>query len=289
MNMRVYLLGLVLLAGTAMPAFAQERIERRVDRLEQEMQAVQRKVFPGGAGRMLEPEIQPETSTVTGGIPATSAISDLTARVDALESQLERLTGQVEENAYRLRQLEDSLKKFKGDAEFRLNEIEQSRAAAPPVATEPAAEETADEPAPEESAEVQEPDTGDAGEDAYLVGYRLWEDGRYADAEKALEAMAKKYPDHRRASFARNLAGRAYLDEGKPATAAKIFLANYQDDPKGERAADSLYFLGQALMELKKPEDACKVYAELQDVYGGTMRDFLQQRLPDALKAADCG
>ena len=281
--MRFYLLGLILLAGTAMPVAAQERIERRVDRLEQEMQAVQRKVFPGGAGRMLEAEIQPETSPTFGGVPATSAITDLTGRVDALEAQLERLTGQVEENAHRLRQLEDSLKKFRGDAEFRLNQIEQS--AAPPPAPAATATPEPDGPA---TAAVEAPATGDKGEDAYIAGYRLWEAGKHADAAKALEAMAKAYPDHRRASYARNLAGRAYLDDGKPATAAKALLANYQEDPKGERAADSLYFLGQALMALKKPADACKVYAELQDVYGGTMRDFLTQRLPEALDAAGC-
>ena len=139
-------------------------------------------------------------------------------------------------------------------------------------------------PAPADGA----PATGDPGEDAYLAGYRLWERGSFADAQLALEAAAKKYPDHRRASFARNLAGRAALDAGKPATAAKLLLANYQEDPRGERAADSLYFLGQSLMALKKPADACKVYAELQDVYGTTLRDFLRQRLPEARAAAKC-
>ena len=193
----------------------------------------------------------------------------------------DRLTGQAEENAYRLRQLEDSLNRFKGDAEFRLNAIER------PVAAPPPSEPTAITPPP--PAAASDTATGDAGEDAYLAGYRLWEAGQFAEAEKALDAMAKKYPKHRRASYARNLAGRAYLDEGKPATAAKILLANYQEDAKGERAADSLYFLGQALMELKKPADACKVYAELEDVYGATLRDFLRQRLPEALQKAGCG
>src|SRR3546814_7876431 len=95
--MRIHLLGLILLAGAAMPAAAQERLDRRLDRLEQEMQAVQRIVFPGGAGRqgpIIQPEIQPRTGADIGGIPASTALSDLTARVDALEAQLGRLTGQ---------------------------------------------------------------------------------------------------------------------------------------------------------------------------------------------------
>ena len=75
---------------------------------------------------------------------------------------------------------------------------------------------------------------------------------------------------------------------GGPDSLALLLLANYQEDPRGERAADSLYFLGQSLMALKKPADACKVYAELQDVYGTTLRDFLRQRLPEARAAAKC-
>lgn len=288
--MRFHLLGLILMAGVAMPAVAQDgRVERRVDRLEQEMRAVQRRVFPGGAGQIVEPEIRPQTPVApVGGLPSTSAVSDLTARVNALESQLQQLTGQIEENGYRVRQLEEQLKKFQGDAEFRLNQIE-SRAAPAPAAPEDAPAEEPQEPVQNDNGAPAAPTgTGDAGEDAYLAGYRQWESGQFADAQKTLEGMAKKYPKHRRASYARNLAGRAYLDEGKPATAAKVLLANYQDNPKGERAADSLYYLGEALMSLKKPADACKVYGELEDVYGASMRDFLKQQLPQAKEKAGC-
>jgi TolA-binding protein len=128
----------------------------------------------------------------------------------------------------------------------------------------------------------------DPAEEAYNKGFRLWEAKRYTEAQQSLEAVAKRYPTSRWASWAANLAGRAYLDAGKPASAAKTLLANYQGNPKGERAADSLYFLGQALVALDKPADACKAYAELQDVYGSTMRDWLKQRLPAARAEAKC-
>src|SRR3546814_20878458 len=102
------------------------------------MQAVQRIVFPGGAGRqgpIIQPEIQPRTGADIGGIPASTALSDLTAPVDALEAQLGRLTGQAEENAYRLRQMEEAMTKYRGDIDFRLNALEQAGA---PVAAKPA-------------------------------------------------------------------------------------------------------------------------------------------------------
>ena len=103
-----------------------------------------------------------------------------------------------------------------------------------------------------------------------------------------LEAMAVRYPNHRRASWARNLAGRALLDDGKATAAAKALFANYEADPKGERAQDSLFYLGDALVKLKKTQDACRVYDELQGVYGAGLRDALKRDLPKARAAAGC-
>jgi TolA-binding protein len=129
----------------------------------------------------------------------------------------------------------------------------------------------------------------DPAEAAYMTGYNLWEQRRLLEAQKSLEAVARKYPKHRRASYARNLAGRAYLDEGKPATAAKLFLENYSADREGERAPDSLFYLGQALMKLNKPQDACRAYSEMSNVYGTSLRSFLKEKLPSAKAAARCG
>ena len=287
--MRFQIIGFILLACCSVPALAQpEPVERRVGRLEQEMRAVQRRVFPGGAGAILEPEIRPQANDGTlPGAPAGTAVSDLTQRVDALEAQLARLTGQMEQNSFRVRQLEESLQSFRADVQSRFGELERTQA--PPAPPEPAAqaEEAAQAPAQSPASQPAAAST-DPAEEAYLVGYRLWDQRKYAQAQAALEAMAKKYPKHARASYARNLAGRAYLDDNKPASAAKVLLSNYMTNPKGERAADSLLFLGEALVKLNKTVEACKVYDELQDVYGPNMRDFVKTRLPAARAEAKC-
>lgn len=292
--MRFHLVGMLLLASVATPVAAQrgETPEKRIERLEQQLRAVQRKVFPGGAE--VAPEIEPQAAAAgETGVPASSALADLTARVDSLEAQLRELTGQVEQNGNRLRQMENAIAQLRDSTGGRLDALE--RAGAP--AAEPARPSSPQLPRPSAAATAGDPPAarpaassssdGNA-EDAYNAGFRLWEAKRYADAQSALEAVAKRYPGSKWASWAANLAGRAYLDAGKPATAAKTFLANYQGNPKGERAADSLYFLGQALVALDKPADACKAYDELQDVYGAAMRDWLKQRLPAARAQAKC-
>ena len=291
--MRFHLVAAIALAGVAMPALAQKSVpvDKRIDKIEQELRAVQRKVFPGGN---VEPEIRPAQPIATPiGAPAGSPVADLTARVDALEGQLASLTGQIEQNGFKLRQMEEAASRFQADTTARLAQME-SRGAATQPAAQLQPEPVADEPALAQAAAPNAPSakpttaSGDPAEDAYNAAFRLWEQKKYSAAQAALEGMAKQYPKHSKASWARNLAGRAYLDDGKPATAAKVFLNNYQTNPKGERAPDSLLYLGEALTKLGKTAEACQVYGELQEVYGPTLRAPLKPQLSKARAAAKC-
>jgi TolA-binding protein len=303
----------VLMSGiSAAPAIGQSTvINLRVDKLEKEMKAVQRKVFPGGAG--LEPEIDPAAVSKPVGTPSSAPINDLTARVDALETQLRTMTGQVEQGEFRLRKLEDGMKAH----EARLKaleianapaEIEAGTVTAPPVEkSKPVAEKpkptTVAKPAADPKptvadkvdparkaavAAIEIPDTGDASEDTYTYGFRLYSAKMYPEAQAKLKEYIAKYPTGKKASHARNLLGRAYLDEGKPALASVAFYDNYQKLPRGERAADSLSWLGSALIRLKKPADACKVYTEFNEVYGAKATADAKARVTKGRADAKC-
>ena len=309
----------LLLAGVAalmiLPtaAMAQSNVEGRVGKLESEMRAVQRKVFPNGAGGYVQPEITaPQTQAQAPGVPASSALSDLTARVTSLEEQMANLTGQIEQNGYRVRQVQDQFDAYKRATEARLKALE-----AGPAPIVPAGQSTPlDTPAPAAAgstrptktpaaasvvtgdtastapaaggAAVEKPSTGDAAEDAYLYGYRLWQAKRYPEAEAQLKKVVADYPKSRRASFAQNLLGRTYLDSGKPSLASMAFYENYKKFPDGERAPDSLLYLGQALTRLNKPADACKVYDELSDVYGAKLSASMKAQIASGRGAAKC-
>ncbi|BCI70861.1 tol-pal system protein YbgF [Sphingomonas paucimobilis] len=309
----------LLLAGAAavliVPtmASAQSNIEGRVGKLESEMRAVQRKVFPGGANQYVQPEITaPQTQAQAPGVPATSALADLTARVTSLEEQLTSLTGQVEQSGYRTRQLQDQFDAYKRATDARLKALEsgpapiapagqsapldtptEGAATAPRPGRTPAAAVASGDtatgtPAASGAATVDKPSTGDLAEDAYLYGYRLWTAKRYAEAETQLKKVVADYPKSRRASFAQNLLGRSYLDSGKPSLASMAFYENYKKFPDGERAPDSLLYLGQALTKLNKPADACKVYDELTDVYGGKISAAMKAQIEAGRTTAKC-
>ncbi|MEA3011718.1 MAG: hypothetical protein QOD42_263 [Sphingomonadales bacterium] len=287
--MRIHLIGLILLAGLGAqaPAHAQQpqSVERRVDRLEQQLRAVQRRVFPNGN---VQPEVgdQPAAAgpaNAAGG----DAMTSLTQRVDALETQLRALTGQIEENGYRTRQLEEQVARLRTDLTARLDRLDPPAAAAS-VPVQPAEEPRAEPPVETPAEPARTASAPASAEEAYNAGYRLWDRRQFAEAQATLEAAATRYPTGRWISWIRNLQGRAFLDDGKPATAARILLANYTDNPRGERAADSLYYLGEALTQLNRRTEACRVYDELARVYP-TMRDQLRTQLPGARRTARCG
>lgn len=302
--MRRLIIAAVLMSGVAGGAIAQtaDPLTSRVGKLEKEMKAVQRKVFPGGVA--LEPEIAPSTEpAVAAGSPASTPIADLNASVDALEAQLRTLTGQVETDGNRIRKLEEAVKALQPAPE---PQPEPAAPAAPAVGGEAApavtpppvaaakltpAKPAAAKPDPGRKAAIEAveiPATGDAVEDAYTYGFRLWQAKLYPEAQVKLKEFVAKNPTSRRASYAQNLLGRAYLDEGKPALASVAFYDNYQKFPRGERAAESLSWLGTALTRLKKPADACKVYKEFDAVYGAKASAEVQARVTKGKTDAKC-
>ncbi|MGC1269974.1 MAG: hypothetical protein WA842_05180, partial [Croceibacterium sp.] len=94
-----------LLAGLAIvsvstPVAAQD--DARLRKIESEVRALQRAVFPGGEGRFFTPEVltpgaQPQPQPQVG-TPSTTAMVDVLARLDTLEMQVAQITARTEEN-----------------------------------------------------------------------------------------------------------------------------------------------------------------------------------------------
>ena len=161
-------------------------------------------------------------------------------------------------------------------------------AATKPTPAKPAPTPVASEERKAAVAAIERPSSGNAADDAYSYGFRLWDAKFYPEAQAQLKATVDKYGDSPIASKAQNLLGRAYLDDGKPALASVAFYENYQKRPRGDRAADSLAYLGEALIQLKKPADACKVYQELEQVYGSSLSSAQKAMMTKGRATAKC-
>ena len=287
--MKRFILNTPLVASLALiiasPALAQTAgevsLETRVRKVESEVSALQRVVFPGGDGRFF-PQIQPaQGAAAPAGTPASNPATDMLTRMDALEGQIARLTSQVEEDRNRMDKLEARLSALETSkatgSEVAAGTASSSNLAAmtggasaaspapqvavakpAPAAAKPAAK--AADPSAQRVAAVraiEKPQTQDPADDEYSYGFRLWEAKFYPEAQQQLKLYLNKYPKHARGSFARNLLGRAYLDDGNPREAASWFLQNYKANPKGERAADSVLLLAESMRQLKDTNRAC--------------------------------
>ena len=288
-------------ATIAVPAAAQDSTaEARLRKVEAEIRALQRKVFPGGDGKFFEPQIAPgtqapapATGTGTASAPAATAVTDILVRLDALEQQLQALTARSEEQANTMAQLEVRLAALEtagaapavaaGTLPASTLPSAPTLAAVTPAATTPAAPAprpsvpsatapaaTVTAPSAARLAAVQaiaKPQTADAGDDEYSYGFRLWNAGFFPEARQQLTKFVEQYPSHPRISFGRNLLGRAFLDDKMPKEAAQWFLKNYQANKAGDRAPDSLLYLGASMIAMNDTKRACIALAEFADTY----------------------
>jgi TolA-binding protein len=268
----------LVLAGPTVPLMAQDNAaEIRIRKLEAEVRALQRQVFPGGDGKFFPAQVQPgQPATTTTGTPAATPVTDILSRMDALEAQIARLTAQSEVNTNKIAQIE-----------AKLAALSPAPAATPIVVPTPVPSAgPAPRPTPTASASprpatasgpsaqrlaavraVEKPKTDDVGDDEYSYGFRLWEAKFYPEAQQQLKLFLNKYPRHTRVSYARNLLGRTYLDDGNPREAASWFLQNYNANKAGERAPDSVLMLAESMRRLKDTQRACVALSQFVDEY----------------------
>lgn len=300
------LLAAALVAGLV-PAPASAQVDARLERMETQLRALQRAVFPGGDERYFEPEIaQGANGAATRAViaPSSTTLTDVLTRLDALEGQLARLTAATEVNDNALSMLE-----------MRLNAIEAGAAVAQqptgvinvgpnmPAATTAAAATAATAvatqapatavagPTPERLAGVQaitKPVTDDQADDEYTYGFRLWDAKFYSEAQQQLALFVERYPSHWRTTYGRNLLGRAFLDAGDARRAATHFFENYQSDKQAARAPDSLLYLAESMILLGDTSRACIALAEFGDTYPALATGRLQGQYDTNRSRVDC-
>ena len=309
------LLAVSLPAGAQAPAASGPAagLDRRVGKLEAEMKAVQRKVFPGGNPRYFEPEITaPDAAPATpDGVPASNPLTDLAQRVGEMERQLSTLTGQVEANEYKLRQLQTALDKMRGDHEFRLNALEGNpmpaapgtAAAAPvppppsvpgvtPVAPAPLAAPVA-APAPvtppaTAASALPVPVKAATAAEAWQAAYAQVVSQNWPATERLMTAYLADWPRSTRIPQAQYWLGRSHAERNQHAQAADAYLKVYNNHPRSDRAPDALLGLGNALIGIKNPAQACRVLGELDSVYGAQLSSVQKAEAKGLRTRAKC-
>lgn len=265
-------LAVVIALAIAAPALAQSTgdLDLRLRKLEAEVSAMQRVVFPGGDGRFFPQQQTGQPSSIAPGSPASAPSTDMLTRMDSLEGQVARLTSQVEEDHNKLEKLDARIAALEAGnkAPVAAPTPAPSPAAIKPPVAKPgpvAADPTAKRLAAVRT--VEKPKTKDPGDDEYSYGYRLWEAKFFPESEQQLKLFLQKYPKHPRTSYARNLLGRDYLDDNNAHEAAGWFLQNYKLEPKGDRAPDSLLYLAESMRRLGDKKRGCVALQQFSSTF----------------------
>ena len=252
---------LALAALIAGPTLAQDRdqtladIRQDLTVLYVEIQRLKRELSTTGSSGV----------AVGGGAPLD--------RVNAIESELQRLTAQTEELTNRVNRIVTDGTNRIGDLEFRLVELEGGDI------TQLGETTTLGGDAASPSAGVLPADgiqkLGGAqlavGEQAdFDKAKEAFDAGSYETAVIQFATFTETYTGGPLTTEAHFWRGKSLSALGDTSAAAKAFLEAYSGDPDGFMAPDSLLELGISLEMLGAPEEACTMLGELTAKFPGS-------------------
>ncbi len=189
-------------------------------------------------------------------------------RADALEQELRRITGVVEQLQFRIERIVQDGTNRIGDLEFRLVELEGGDVTTLGQTSTLGGETT------NEGSANNEPNTDGTG-----VELAASEQGDFDRAVGAVEAgefsagldlfdqFLVTYPGGPLTGEAHYWRAEALAGLGDWSNAARAFLESFSGSPKGVKAAKSLYRLGVSLAQLGQVQDACSTLQEVEFRY----------------------
>ncbi|PCI63746.1 MAG: hypothetical protein COB37_03935 [Kordiimonadales bacterium] len=227
--------------------------------------------------------INPAAPNNSQGITAQPAnqrlVADLLAKVGALEAQIRRMNGRLEEFEYAQRQMQEALEAMQKDMSLQREEFARAGSTgvagqnARPSGTGAVAATSATGPANNDGGEtLAEPETpsvrlptGDAAEQ-YKYAFAFVRKNDLTSGRLALEQFVAANTGDVRIGDAKFWLGRIHLREGRNGQAAQHFLALIEDHPNHAKRTDALVDLADVLIKLDGTDDACNALAEFRRV-----------------------
>jgi len=219
--------------------------------------------------------------TAAGTTVTTGGGGDLVVRLDRLEAEIRKLTGQIEKMQFDQKQVADDAAQRFGDIEFRLTELEGGDTSQlPPVKPLGASQtETVAANTPEVSISERN-DLDRAIEDV--------KQGRFDIGEDRLRQFLNIYSGSPLESEALYWLGESQFVRGAFQNAARSFLDGYKTDPAGLNAPRNLLRLGVTLGRLGQLNEACQTLREVHHQFPGGPAEILQAA-EDETAVLKCG
>lgn len=175
-----------------------------------------------------------------------AALLDLQRQVEALQAEVRRLRGDLEEAQHETRAAKDQQRDLYADLDKRLSALDARSTQA--VSAAPAA-----------------PAIGDR--DAYQAALERLKNKDYTGAEKALTDFVVGYPQSPLVDNAKYWLGETYYVEKRYGEAIGAFQELVKEHPDSRKVPDALLKVGYAQYELKRYREAREVLARVAQKY----------------------
>ena len=229
---------------------------KRVERVEKQLRALQRKVF-GANGLPAGTEVDQPAGQVTS---SRKLMADLSVKISSVERQMREITGRLEAIEHRQELLQNKIDFLTKDTSIRFEEMRTSAETSRPATTGPDSVATA-----AKAPEMVLPEGKAAAQFEWAFSYIAKNDLK--NGRKALMLFLKKYPQGDLSANAHFWLGGVNLQELKYNQAAKHYLIVFEDYPKHKKAPEALVKLGGAMIQLGENESACEAYLEFRRAY----------------------
>lgn len=324
----LFLLALAVgLVQPTLPASAQSvelnEVRNELARLQREVTALRRQIARngsgGGSGASGGGRNTPRS--IGGELPPTLA-ARMEVRLSQLESQVNRMTGKIEEINHGIRQLGEKLDKAVSDVELRLSALEKGKPVARGAQTGGGERRTARRGDGDRRGDAGRKsaggssggstggaeggtsggttgDTAGGGEqlaklpdgkpaEQYQYAMSLLRRGQHDKAAGALKAFIRRYPNGALTGNAVYWLGESFYVRGQYREAAIHFAEGFKKFPKSPKAPANLLKLGMSFGKLKKRREACASLYELRRRYPRAPA-YIRRRAAGEQRRLRCG
>ena len=277
-------LAAVTVGGTTVQAqqYNSEPVMNEIAAIRQELEILQRQVY----------------REQNDGISNPRSAADIAVKIGEFDEKLRRLSGQVDEANYKIRQLENKIELINKDVDVRIKMIEGKPVSGNGGAVSASAAEKFKAPVAVGAPQAVTGDSIAKGDDLAPVKTKaiqqIYDEGLeavkisdYAVAEQRFNEILKKAPDDKLAGNAQYWLGEVFYGQKNYQKAAVAFakvIEKYKDGPKGP---DSLLKLGMSMQNLKKNTEACQAFKSMKTEFPKAEKAVLD-RAANEIKKLGC-
>ncbi|WP_102110166.1 tol-pal system protein YbgF [Oceaniglobus roseus] len=253
--LRAALLSAVLILPAALPgAAAAQDADTTLADIKQELAVLLTEI------ESLKRELS-TTGTPQMNLQGTSALQ----RIDAMEAELRRLTGDTEEMTNRVNRIVTDGTNRIGDLQFRVCELEEGCDIGALGETKPLGGEAGTVPAaaPPPPAAPSGPELAVGEQADFDRAKEALDSGSFRSAADLFKTFTETFTAGALTSQAHFYRGEALSQLGENAEAARAYLEAFSGAPEGEKAPEALLKLGLTLNTLGQQSDACAILGEV--------------------------